>query len=259
MVEKVECKNNRGQVTIYIIVAIVIVALILFLFYIFRETEKEPILPSFENPQKYIESCVQDVVYDATELIRKSGGYYQTRNFKLYEGRRVPYLCYQENFYYQCVNQEPMLMKHIEDEIMNYTMQDIDNCFRTLQLGLENKNYNVELGEMNFSVNIIENQIVTQINRKFIMNIREEERIFEEFRIIENHPMYDLLRVSQEIVNQEANYCHFDYLGYMIFYPDYDIRKFLTGDDVKIYTVKDLISKKDFEFAIRSCAIPPGL
>ena len=257
MVKRINSK--KGQVTIYILIAIVIITVLLFLFYIFRESEPDPPLPDFENPQTYIESCVQDVVYDAVELIRKSGGYYQTRNFKLYQGRRVPYLCYQENFYYQCINQEPMLIKHTEDSIMNYTKENIDNCFRTLQLGLENKNYNVELGEMNFSIDIVEDQIITNIDRKFVLGIREEEQRFEKFKIVENHPMYDLLRVSQEIVNQEANYCHFDYLGYMIFYPDYDIRKFLTGDDVKIYTVKDLISEKDFEFAIRSCAIPPGL
>ena len=251
--------NSKAQVTIYIIMAIVIVAVLFFLFYTLRETEPEPIGRDFENPQSYIESCVRDVVIDAVELIRKSGGYYQTKNFKLYQGRKVPYLCYQDNFYYQCINQEPMLMKHIEDSVMNYTRQDIDNCFKTLQLGLENKNYNVELGEMNFSVNFVEDQILTNIDRKFVIEIREEERRFEEFRIVENHPMYDLIRVTQEIVNQEANYCNFDYLGYMIFYPDYDIRKFLTGDDIKIYTVKDLISEKDFEFAIRSCAIPPGL
>tara|TARA_Y100000310_G_scaffold264930_1_gene275750 strand:- start:274 stop:1044 length:771 start_codon:yes stop_codon:yes gene_type:complete len=255
-------KTKKAQVTIYILIAVLLITVLLVFFYIFKETKKDPIPPNFDNPQSYIESCVGEIIENSVELIRESGGYYQTKNFKLYQGRRVPYLCYQDNFYYQCVNQEPMLMKHIEEEIMNHTKQRIGNCFIALKAGLEDKNYEVDMqekSEMNFSVNIVEGLIVTKIDRNFVIKIREEEQRFEKFDMILNHPMYDLVRISQEIVNQEAIYCNFDYLGYMIFYPDYDIRKFLTGDDVKIYTVKDIKSEKDFEFAIRSCAIPAGL
>ena len=62
-----------------------------------------------------------------------------------------------------------------------------------------------------------------------------------------------------EISNQEAKYCYFEYVGYMLLYPKMDIEKFAMSDSTKIYTLKDKKSDKEMNIAIRSCAIPPGI
>ncbi|MDP7521220.1 MAG: hypothetical protein QF567_03225, partial [Candidatus Pacearchaeota archaeon] len=56
----------------------------------------------------------------------------------------------------------------------------------------------------------------------------------------------------------ESGYCNFDELGYNILHPQYDVRKFITGNSDIIYTIKDIGTEEDFVFAIRSCKLPAG-
>ena len=81
---------------------------------------------------------------------------------------------------------------------------------------------------------------------------------FSEFETSLANPIYDLSKVAMEISNQEAEYCNFDSLGFMIIYPKYDINKLRTGDSDTVYKVEDLTTNQEFKFAIRSCALPPG-
>jgi len=69
---------------------------------------------------------------------------------------------------------------------------------------------------------------------------------------------YDLALVVQEIVNQEARFCHFENLGFMVFYPKFNIERFRTGDGTLIYTAKHIETQEEFKFALRGCVIPPG-
>ena len=45
----------------------------------------------------------------------------------------------------------------------------------------------------------------------------------------------------------------------MLLYPQYDIEKFRTGDSSIVYTVTDKKTEEFFRFAIRGCAIHPGI
>jgi hypothetical protein len=61
-----------------------------------------------------------------------------------------------------------------------------------------------------------------------------------------------------EIVNQEITFCNFDELGFNILHPEYDVRKFITGNSDIIYSVKDIETEEDFVFALKSCTLPAG-
>ena len=74
-------------------------------------------------------------------------------------------------------------------------------------------------------------------------------------------PLFDLANIAREIVNQEAKYCNFEYLGFMLFYPRFNIDKKAVGSaetTSKIYIIEDRATNKRLFIAIRSCAIPPG-
>ena len=64
--------NRRGQVTIFIIIAIVIVTVILL--FVFLRKEINPANPQEENPKSFIQGCVKDAVenslYKITWIIR---------------------------------------------------------------------------------------------------------------------------------------------------------------------------------------------
>ena len=64
--------------------------------------------------------------------------------------------------------------------------------------------------------------------------------------------------MAHEIVSQESQFCYFEYLGYMLLYPEYKIDKFRTSDETIIYTIDHKDSKEMFRFAVRGCVIPPG-
>ena len=93
------------------------------------------------------------------------------------------------------------------------------------------------------------------------MTIRERgnTQIIDGFDVQIISPLYDLVNVAVEIANQEAKYCYFEYVGYQVLYPNFDIRKFAFSEGTKIYTIKDKYSDKEMNIAIRSCAIPPGI
>jgi len=69
---------------------------------------------------------------------------------------------------------------------------------------------------------------------------------------------FDLVRVARVIVNSESQFCHFEYNGYMLLYPEYDIRR-IDYQDSKIYRVIDRRTGSEFKFAVRSCAFAPGI
>jgi len=67
-----------------------------------------------------------------------------------------------------------------------------------------------------------------------------------------------LVRIARDVVNSESQYCNFEYNGYMLLYPKYDIRR-IDYSDSKIYRLIDRLSGDEFRFAVRSCAFAPGI
>jgi len=97
------------------------------------------------------------------------------------------------------------------------------------------------------------------IGRKITLAKNEQSQTFNEYNIEVMNPLYDLSKVAIEIASQEAKYCYFEYVGYMILYPRFSIEKFAFSDSTKIYTIKDKYTNKEMNIAIRGCAIPPGI
>jgi len=251
--------NKKAQVTIFIILGLLFIVIITILFLLFRGAEISISTADEENPLQYIDSCVEDAVEEAVEILMKQGGYLEPTNYKLYGDEKLSYLCYTRNYYEKCINQGPMLVEHLEKEITFYIKPKVEGCFAELKTGLEKRNYEVIMGDSELDTDMATGQIFVDINKSFKMIKDNNVDEFKKFEIEVNYPLYNLAIVALEVVNQEARFCSFEYLGYMIFYPDYDIRKFTTWDDVKIYTLRDLQSGKEFKFAIRSCAPRHGL
>src|SRR3989344_3008285 len=101
--------NKRGQVTIYVIIAIFIIAIILFLLLLIKQKGLDIILPkpSIQTPSEYIEKCARDSAQEAIEIMLPQGGYLNPENYRIYNKNKVAYLCYNHNFYQPCITQEP--------------------------------------------------------------------------------------------------------------------------------------------------------
>tara|TARA_Y100000310_G_scaffold63517_1_gene58943 strand:- start:2023 stop:2796 length:774 start_codon:yes stop_codon:yes gene_type:complete len=256
--------RNKGQVAVFVIVGVLLVAAIA-LFFLFRSGKIPSIVVGFEeDPQLFLESCIESKISKGADLLLKQGGninplLYKTFKFGEEGYQNISYLCYTSKNYVPCVNQEPVLIKHLEDEISTYIGEDLEECFSDWKTNMEKQNYKVNLGSLNYSVNLEPNQIIVEANRGISLNKKEESFQYEEFRVVIRNKLYDLSILSQEILSQEAEFCNFDHLGYMILYSDFDIDKFRTGDLDTIYTIIDKKSGDKMRFAIRGCVIPSGI
>lgn len=248
--------EKRGQVTIFIIIALIIVVAIALIFLLRREPTTG-VSPE-TNPQAYIEKCMRDYTKEAVSNLSEKGGDAEPEISVTYKGKEITYLCYNANSYKPCINQMPMLIEHIQGEITDYIEPKVKECFSSLQQELEKRNYRVSLETMEISTELQPKRVIVEINRKLTITKNEETRTFNEFKAEISHPIYDLAEIAMEIVNQEAEFCNFENLGFMITYPEYDIRKD-SFDGSLIYTITDLETSNSFKFAVRGCVMPAGL
>jgi len=249
-------KNNLGQITIFIIIALILVVVILMLFLLMRKPDLQ--VQDSENPQAYIDGCTRQVTEEAVNLLSEQGGDITPEGSTMFRGRNITYLCYNANFYQQCIMQRPDLVNHIENQITNYIQPKIENCFQALNAKLEAKNYDIEMGGMNLKTTLQTGRITIDVNRNFKMTKREETRSFNNFKSTISSPLYELAGVAMEISNKEAEYCSFDILNYMALYPQYNLDKFRPWPGDTVYRIRDIQTNKEFIFAIRSCALPAG-
>jgi len=249
-------ERKKAQVTIFIIIALIIVVAIALIFVVWRKpvTTVSPTT----NPEAYIEKCIKDYTEEAVKILSEQGGDINPEGNVMYEGKNITYLCYNANFYQPCINQRPLLIEHIEKEITNYIKPKMQECFSSLRTELEKRGYAVELDEMNATTELQTRKVIATIGRKLSIT-KQDTKKFEEFKAQVSWPLYDLAKIAMEIANQEARYCNFDILGFMIIYPEYNVEKFRTGNSDNIYTLKEVASGKEFTFAIRSCVMPAGL
>jgi hypothetical protein len=248
--------SKRSQITIFVVLALIVVVAVALIYYLLQQPE--PVSLDEENPQAYIESCVRSFTEQAIGILSEQGGDIVPEGSTMYKNKNISYLCYNANYYQPCINQRPLLIEHIENEITNYIEPKVDICFNSLKLELEYKNYEVKTGRMDLTTELKSKQVVVDINRDFSMTKNGKAKNFDNFKVKVNSPIYDLAEVATEVVNQEAYYCNFDILGFMTFYPQYDLNKFRPGNSDVIYSVREIPSNKRFVFAVRSCALPPG-
>jgi hypothetical protein len=256
--------NRSGQVTIFIIIAVIIVSVIV-TFFIFKSGLISKIggKPE-ENPAPFLESCIKDKVKEAVGILSMQGGYISNTLYKKFRFEdenvfhNISYLCYTPNYYLPCVNQEPLLIQHLKDEIKDYISEDVSGCFDKLTSSLNKRGYTVDAKYNGFDVDLTEGRVIINVDAKLVLTKTGETSTQENFNIIIPTDFYDMAVVAQEIVSQEARFCYFEYVGYMNLYPQWNIDKIRTSDSVTIYTIEDKETQEKFRFAVRGCVIPPG-
>jgi len=250
--------NKRGQMAVWVIVALVIVVTIVLVFILRGKVAPVVGVQGTEDPKGYIDNCVRKNVNDAVDLLLPQGGFINTQHTKTYKSINIEYLCYNQGNYYPCINEHPMFLNEVKEEIFDYTNGKIEGCFEDYKVEMEKRGADIVLEPMNMNIELAPERIYVAIDRKVTMTQKEESYSIDEFNIEIINPVYDLGRIAMEIASQEAKYCYFEYVGYMILYPKFKISVFPMSDNTKIYTIEDKKSGKKMNIAIRSCAIPPG-
>ena len=257
--------DKGGQITIFIIIGILLVSAIALVFVLYNGQLSSQISNTQRQaPQEY-EDCINDYVAEASDLIFENGGFLEMQElnylivnsagyYDQQEVKEIPFLCYTPLDYARCIPQRPLFINHLEKEIKEFIMDEVDSCFETVNEDLEANSYEVSFertGEV--EVEISDGVIKTRVSKVFTQKRSNQEQRFEEFTSRLSSSLYSMGRVAQEIVNQESLQCNSDYVDIMRANPTIKIKKFNADNDVSVYTIEDTIRKKEWKFAVRNC------
>lgn len=248
--------NKRGQVAIFVILALILVASIILFFTIERKVTTS-VQEGF-NAGAYIQQCAQEYVDEAVEIMLPQGGFIEPTNFKTYNKIPVAYLCENEGSYKGCVNQHSEFLSEMSREIKNYAEPRVARCFDNMKSEIERRRGEVSYGAMDVNVSLASDRVILEIERSTAITIQESTQTIDNYKVEVLSPLRELGRIANEIASQEAQSCSFEFGGYDILYPRYKVQPFIMSDGTTIYTIKDKRSGKELNIAIRSCAVPAG-
>ena len=196
--------DNKGQVTVFVIIAVLIVVGVL-AFILFRggiDPKTPKVSPS--NPQEFLESCIEPSVIEAVEKMTPQGGFINPRPSIAFDGAERGYTCYTTSYYDACVNQRPMYLDHLANEIESYVSSKVEGCFDKLKNGLEKEGYSVELDYNDFEIELNNDKINVISDVDLTYSKGGVTKSEDGFAIDINDKLYNVAIVVQEITNQEA-------------------------------------------------------
>ncbi len=257
--------KRRGQVTIFVIIAIVLVGTLTLYFSLKQQLAPETTgYQNENNPRAYLTTCLNDKINEAIDKLSTQGGDINPRlakEFKFIDDQdyyNISYLCYTENYYISCDTQRPLFLNHIKEEIYEYIEDEVRTCYDQMAASIESKGYVVDTRYRGFDLTLYPTKIEIALENSLTLTKNEQTSNENNFKIYFQSRIYELASVAQEIASQEARFCNFEYIGYMLIYPKFEIQKKISMES-KIYKI---INKKTGEFlniAIRSCAPFPSI
>lgn len=257
--------GKRGQITLWVIIAVVMVATIILFFMLGREPESGgPIVDSSFDVESYLDVCTKNYVEEAVDIMLPQGGFINPGNSVFFNNTNIEYICKNIGNYEPCIQQHPMLMNEMKEEIRNYVLPQVNNCLGDMKREFERRGNVVSMsGPTTLEVDFGPDRIFLTVGKRITIEKEGEVRTFDELEIEIESPVHNLADVAMEIARQEAGLseetgCYFEFVGYSILHPRYKISKYVMSDPTKIYTIRDTKSEKEMNIAIRSCAIPPG-
>ena len=115
----IRLRNKKGQITIWVIIAIVLVFSIILFFFI---DQKAVIKQSEEfDPTSYIKECAEKYVNEAVDIILPQGGFLEPKNYARYKNTNIEFLCQNKGNFNTCINQHPLILTEIKKELPDLT------------------------------------------------------------------------------------------------------------------------------------------
>lgn len=249
-------ENRKGQITIFIIIAMVVIAISV-LVYLFYPQILTTLGGQEQDPNSFIETCMKDKIKSKVETVSAQGGSLNPEPFILYQDEKIQYLCYTEDYYKTCVVQKPLLKKQIEKELKEGIKEEVKNCFNELKSSFEGGGYNVIIREGEIGVELLPERIVSTFNYSVTLE-RTETKRYESFKVILNNNLYELISIANSIVDWESTYGNADSSLYMELYHNLKIEKRVPEYGTTVYVLTDRNTEGKFQFASRSVVFPPG-
>ncbi|MDP2926472.1 MAG: hypothetical protein Q8N99_08900 [Nanoarchaeota archaeon] len=248
-------KNKKGQITVFIILALAIVVVLLLLF---LGKDKITSIISEKTPVEQIKECMQEPLKTALDKISVQGGSLDPKNYYLYQGNKIEYLCYVEENYVPCVMQKPLLKQSIEKELETYLQPRARLCIDAAKSSLQKKGYSASSKNPAVKVSLIPGNILVDMDTDLTV-VKGSTEIYKSIKTDYSSRLYELVMVASSVLNWEARYGDAETMNYMIYYPSIKAEKKKQDEGATIYILTDRTTSDKFMFAVRSLVVPPGL
>ncbi len=245
--------NKRGQIAIFVIVAVVIVGIIAAYFIVPRISVTGG---DSNDPNAFMRKCIEPELTKVLPVIVKQGGYYNPTNYVTYNDEKIQYLCYISENYKPCIVQQPLLVSHVEKELQNLIAPKAIGCLASLKQEYERKGYTVGTLPSQVNVSIVPENIKINFNAPIVIS-KAETQTYRAFSASVPSQIYYMLTTATSIINYESTYGDSETTLYLQFYPDLKIEKIKRDSDT-IYKITNVLSKEQFVFATRSLVWPQG-
>jgi hypothetical protein len=246
--------KKRGQVTIFIILAIVIVVAGILL-YFFLPSIRTSFQPT--NPEQFIESCVFTDFDETLKTISAQGGSLDPEPYLLYRNTKIQYGCYTNEYYRLCVMQQPLLQRSIEELLEKDLNDRAKNCFQELKSDYEQKGYRVQIERNTTYVEFLPKHVRVDLQTRVTLT-KDSTQTYEDFDFDQRSGLYELLSIASSILNWEARYGEAETTIYMAYYPQIKIEKNKLGEGSTVYVISNRNTQESFTTVSRSLVLPPG-
>jgi len=161
--------GKRGQLTIYILIAILIVSTILIYFSLRGDILQNVISSPSDEVSLFVQDCIESEGANVIYTIGKNGGYYIPTDFSIDIG--IPY--------YSSDGENYMPSKEsVENEISFYLSEVLFLCTKNF---VDFSNFNISQSEIKTNVNIDDDKISLNVNYPIRIIKGEDVSLIEEF------------------------------------------------------------------------------
>lgn len=253
--------NKKAQVTMFIIIGIVLVVLVSLLVYFkdiifFAPSTTEDLASECSQIQDHIKECIEKVADQPIKTLGMQGGYISTPEdtYKLFNGSRVSYLCYNMEETERCRNRM-LQQSDMEAQLEDVIQQQLNTCINIKQFESAASSYRVEPQKTYQTTVVINNDDITvDVNYPLKLTSKRSDLTADcnPHNIAKlDYPLGRIFGVVLDIIDSETEFGEFEQLTYMLVHKgQFVIYKFRPYPD-KVYRVKQKDNDYIFQFFIQ--------
>lgn len=249
--------DKRGQITVFIVIAIVILLTLGTYFYLQSTTVDQeigaetdisitaPVPGKAEDLSAYVESCILSTAPEGITVLALQGGSFILDSSKRYVSNDYRYLCKQKLGYSNCV---PIVLSRqtMEEELEGYMMSKIGSCV-DLNFFRE-QGFEVQAGDLQVDVSIAADDVVMNVNYPITISSGLKKIEVDAFTQKIDLPLGKLYDLSVRIINREVSKGFFDKDEFMFQHgAEIKIQKHKPYPDIVYELTDDIV----FRFALQ--------
>lgn len=201
--------NNKGQVTIFIIIAILIIAAV-GSFFVFKDKLISKNIPSdFEEVYNNFLFCLEEDLSTGINVLESQGGYIYLPEFEAgseqypfssqlnFLGNPIPYWYYVSGNGFE--EEQIPTNKEMESQLETFIESKVSNCFESY----EDEGFEISMGEPKANVNINSKKVVLDLDMDFSIAKDDESTVVNSHEVVVNSYLGLIYDSAKEVYRGE--------------------------------------------------------